>query len=150
MDWAWQLEHGGQTPMPGKQHYNNEGDLIKEVKTELERGLAKTEGKEPQILVIGALGRCGGGAIDLCRAVGIPESNLLKWDMDETKKGGPFVEIRESDVSTLFGAPRSTAYIDGLDFYQLHIFKRRHPEVRYSRFPQRRRKAIESGLRRQL
>lgn len=103
MDWAWQLEHGGQTPMPGKHYYENEGELIKEVKAELEEGLAKTEGKTPQILVIGALGRCGRGALDLCRAVGIPESHLLKWDMAETAKEGPFVEIRESDVSTLFG-----------------------------------------------
>lgn len=90
--------------MPGKQYYKNEGELIKEVKAELEKGLAKTEGKKPQILVIGALGRCGRGALDLCRAVGIPDSNLLKWDMAETAKGGPFIEIRESDVSTLFGA----------------------------------------------
>ena len=126
MDWAWQLEHGGQTPMPGKQHYNNEGDLIKEVKAELEKGLAKTEGKEPQILVIGALGRCGKGALDLCRVVGIPESNLLKWDMEETADGGPFVDIRESDVSILFAARPFAAYIDGLDFHQLHIFERRH------------------------
>lgn len=98
MDWAWQLEHGGQTPMPGKHYYENEGELIKEVKAELEEGLAKTEGKTPQILVIGALGRCGRGALDLCRAVGIPESHLLKWDMAETAKEGPFVEIRESDI----------------------------------------------------
>ena len=90
--------------MPGKDYYKNEGELIKEVKAELEKGLAKTEGKKPQILVIGALGRCGRGALDLCRAVDIPESNLLKWDMKETEKGGPFAEIRESDVSTLSGA----------------------------------------------
>ena len=87
--------------MPGKQYYKNEGELIKEVKAELEKGLAKTEGNQPQILVIGALGRCGKGALELCRAV---KSNILKWDMEETKKGGPFVEIRESDVSSLFGA----------------------------------------------
>ena len=67
--------------MPGKQYYKNEGDLIKEVKKDLENGLSRTGGKRPQILVIGALGRCGRGALDLCRAVGIPESNLLKWDM---------------------------------------------------------------------
>ena len=67
--------------MPGKQYYKNEGDLIEEVKKDLENGLAKTGGKSPQILVIGALGRCGRGALDLCRAVAIPESNLLKWDM---------------------------------------------------------------------
>ncbi|CAF9934506.1 Saccharopine dehydrogenase [Imshaugia aleurites] len=98
MDWAWQLFSGGKTPMPGKQYYKNVGDLIEEVKADLEKGLAKTSGRIPQILVIGALGRCGGGALDLCRAVGIPESNLLKWDMAETAKGGPFIEIRESDI----------------------------------------------------
>lgn len=74
--------------MPGKQYYKNEGDLIKEVKADLEKGLAKTGGRKPQILIIGALGRCGGGALDLCRAVGIPESNLLKWDLAETAKVG--------------------------------------------------------------
>ena len=138
MDWAWQLQYGGQTPMPGKTHYNNEGDLIKEVKAELEKGLAKTEGKKPQILVIGALGRCGKGARDLCRAVGIPESNVLKWDLAETADGGPFVEIRESDVSTLSGPPSSVAYINGLDFHQLHILERRHSQICYRRVPQRR------------
>ena len=41
----------------------------------------------------------GRGALDLCRAAGIPESNLLKWDLAETaKKDGPYPEIRESDV----------------------------------------------------
>ena len=124
--------------MPGKTHYNNEGDLIKEVKAELEKGLAKTEGKKPQILVIGALGRCGRGALDLCRAVDIPESNLLKWDMEETAKGGPFVEIRESDVSTLFGPWSSVAYINSLDLHQLHILERRYSQICYRRVSQRR------------
>ena len=98
MDWGWQLENPGK-PMPGKTPYENEQLLVKEVQADLNKGLAKTQGKCPQILVIGALGRCGRGALDLARAVGVPESNLLKWDLDETKKGGPFVEIRESDVS---------------------------------------------------
>ena len=98
MNWAWQLEHTGKT-LPGNTPYENQQLLVQEVKADLERGLAKTQGHYPTILVIGALGRCGRGALDLSRAVGIPESNLVKWDLDETKKGGPFVEIRESDVS---------------------------------------------------
>ena len=76
--------------MPGKSYYKNEGELIKEVKVELEKGLKKTDGRPPQVLVIGALGRCGRGSLDLCRAVGLPEDCLLKWDMEETKKGGMF------------------------------------------------------------
>ena len=28
---------------------------------------------------MGALGRCGGGAVDLCLHAGIPTENVLKW-----------------------------------------------------------------------
>jgi len=48
--------------------------------------------------VIGALGRCGRGAVDLCQQAGIPDDHILKWDMAETAKGGPFSEIVESDI----------------------------------------------------
>lgn len=82
---AW--AHGAQTPLPGKKPYNTESDLLREVMSDVEKGIAKSGGKVPQVLVIGALGRCGKGALDLCRAAGIPESNLLKWDMAETAKG---------------------------------------------------------------
>ena len=32
------------------------------------------------------------------RAAGIPEDSILKWDLPETKIGGPFTEIAESDI----------------------------------------------------
>lgn len=51
------------------------------------------------MLVIGALGRCGKGAVDLCLKVGISTENVLKWDMAETAKGGPFIEIIECEQS---------------------------------------------------
>ena len=85
--------------MPGRSFYKNERDLIEEVQAELKMGIEKNDGKPPRVLVIGALGRSGKGSLDLCRSVGIPDENLLKWDLPETKKGGPFVEIRESEVS---------------------------------------------------
>ncbi|PVU99013.1 hypothetical protein BB559_001078 [Furculomyces boomerangus] len=55
-------------------------------------------GRFPKIMVIGALGRCGSGAVSLARKVGIPEDHILKWDMQETAKGGPFHEIIEADI----------------------------------------------------
>jgi saccharopine dehydrogenase (NAD+, L-lysine forming) len=55
-------------------------------------------GRKPRVLVIGALGRCGSGAVDICRQAGVPEDNILKWDMAETAKGGPFREIVKSDI----------------------------------------------------
>lgn len=57
--------------------------------------IVKKSGREPRVLVIGALGRCGRGAVDLCLKAGISIENVLKWDMAETAKGGPFNEIIE-------------------------------------------------------
>lgn len=33
------------------------------------------------------LGRCGKGAVQLAKDVGIPESDIMQWDIEETKKG---------------------------------------------------------------
>ncbi len=44
----------------------------------------------PSALVIGALGRVGSGAADLCEAMGVA---VTRWDMEETASGGPFGEI---------------------------------------------------------
>ncbi|QRV83385.1 hypothetical protein RhiJN_11401 [Ceratobasidium sp. AG-Ba] len=55
-------------------------------------------GRKIKALVIGALGRCGRGAVDLFRKVGLEEDNIVKWDMAETAKGGPFQEILDVDI----------------------------------------------------
>ncbi len=44
----------------------------------------------PRAIVIGALGRVGTGASDLCAAMGVP---VTKWDQAETAHGGPFPEV---------------------------------------------------------
>jgi saccharopine dehydrogenase (NAD+, L-lysine forming) len=96
--WAWQLAHPIDEPLPSVSSYANEGLLIEDVKKWLAEGSKKTGGKLPQVLVIGALGRCGKGAVDLCIKAGLPEANVLQWDLPETAKGGPFSEIVESDI----------------------------------------------------
>lgn len=54
-----------------------------------EVGAALGDGR-PDALVIGALGRVGTGAADLCTALGL---SVTGWDMAETAHGGPFPEI---------------------------------------------------------
>ncbi|KAI7601559.1 Saccharopine dehydrogenase, partial [Hortaea werneckii] len=96
MTWAWQLTHGKDEPLPGVTPYENEGLLIKDVKEAVESGKAKA-GHLPRVLVIGALGRCGRGAVDLCVKAGLED--IIKWDLPETSaKSGPYQEIVESDV----------------------------------------------------
>ncbi|PTE23564.1 saccharopine dehydrogenase [Cereibacter changlensis JA139] len=49
----------------------------------------------PRALVIGALGRVGSGASDLCEAVGV---EVTRWDMAETASGGPFPEVLAHEI----------------------------------------------------
>ena len=49
----------------------------------------------PRAIVIGALGRVGTGASDLCEAMGM---QVTRWDMAETASGGPFPQIMEHEI----------------------------------------------------
>lgn len=49
----------------------------------------------PSAIVIGALGRVGTGASDLCAAMGVP---VTRWDMAETAHGGPFPEVLAHEI----------------------------------------------------
>lgn len=49
----------------------------------------------PDALVIGALGRVGTGASDLCEALNV---KVTKWDMAETASGGPFPEVLDHNI----------------------------------------------------
>lgn len=74
MAWSWQLVHGQHKPLPGVTAYDNEELLINDVKKAVAEGKAKA-GRLPRVLVIGALGRCGRGAVDLCIKAGV--ENIL-------------------------------------------------------------------------
>ena len=95
--WAYQLQHPEAKTMPTVSSYPDQDALLSDVRAKMQEGEAITK-RKPQVLVIGALGRCGRGAVDLCKQAGIPDENILKWDMAETAKGGPFDEIIESDI----------------------------------------------------
>lgn len=71
--------------------------LVEEVKSELEkaRKAANLDASYPSALVLGALGRCGGGAAWFAEQCGIAP---VKWDMAETKVGGPFKQLLQQDV----------------------------------------------------
>lgn len=90
--WAWQLEHP-EKPLLGVKSYSNEAQLLDDIRAVLQKG-QKIAGKSPKLLIIGALGRCGRGAVDLCQKIAIPDSSVLKWDLAETSlKSGPYPEI---------------------------------------------------------
>ncbi|CCK71433.1 saccharopine dehydrogenase KNAG_0H00170 [Huiozyma naganishii CBS 8797] len=97
MDWAFKQTHSDNEDLGGVNPYPNEDALIKDVKQRLS-GAFKKGAKKPTVLIIGAKGRCGSGAVDLLHKVGIPDGNISKWDIEETSKGGPFREIAQTDI----------------------------------------------------
>ena len=64
----------------------------------------------PRAIVIGALGRVGTGAADLCTAMGVA---VTKWDMAETAQGGPFPEILDHDLflNCIFARPGTPVFV---------------------------------------
>jgi saccharopine dehydrogenase (NAD+, L-lysine-forming) len=62
---------------------------------ELGAQMDATGAPRPRAIVIGALGRVGTGASDLCEAAGVA---VTRWDMAETAHGGPFPEILDHDI----------------------------------------------------
>jgi saccharopine dehydrogenase (NAD+, L-lysine-forming) len=84
---------------PSIEPFKNEEALISFIKAKFESIQAKLGNKEyPKIHVMGALGRCGSGAVDFALKAGVPSENILRWDMAETAKGGPFPEIMDNDI----------------------------------------------------
>jgi len=71
--------------------YGSSSEMCADLRAELD----SAGNPRPSALVIGALGRVGTGASDLCAAMGV---EVTKWDMDETAHGGPFPEILRHDL----------------------------------------------------
>ncbi len=84
--WAAQQRGGIAGPVA---KYPGKAALI----ADLERELAGMD--RPRAIVIGALGRVGTGASDLCAAMGV---DVTKWDMAETASGGPFPEVLQHEI----------------------------------------------------
>lgn len=80
------------------------------MRADLSARLKATGAELPDALVIGALGRVGTGAADLCDAMGV---KVTKWDMAETASGGPFPEVLEHGIflNCIFARPGTPVFV---------------------------------------
>jgi saccharopine dehydrogenase (NAD+, L-lysine-forming) len=142
--WAWQKRTGGDgSDYPAVKPYPNERALVDDIREQVSKAVELNGGSWPRVIVIGALGRCGSGAVDAALKAGVPDANVLKWDMAETAFGGPFPEI----MQCMFP-------LDGVDISrhlcQLHLLVQTRPLLRHL---QRHRESSRSsvvGYRRRL
>ena len=89
---AKQVESDGKARLGALEPYPSEDELVREVRHKF-AGVKTKLGRNVRALVIGALGRCGRGAVSFLQKAGVEDQDILKWDMAETAKGGPFQEI---------------------------------------------------------
>ena len=102
---AWAAQQNGETCGPVSAYPDKDALL-----TDLRQTLDATETPRPTAIVIGALGRVGTGAADLCAAMDVA---VTKWDMDETAHGGPFPEILDHDLflNCIFARPGTPVFV---------------------------------------
>ncbi|MGP9788738.1 saccharopine dehydrogenase [Roseinatronobacter sp. NSM] len=64
----------------------------------------------PRVLIIGALGRVGTGAGDLCAAAG---ASITRWDVAETAHGGPFPEVLDHGIflNCILASPQTPVFV---------------------------------------
>ncbi len=91
----WLLRQATSGARLGRQHpYDNQDLLVQSLRDRLEEHRA-ADRQPPRPVVVGALGRCGRGAVSLFDAVALP---VERWDVDETAAGGPFPALLEYDL----------------------------------------------------
>ena len=101
--WATQQQGGICGPVGT---YRNKDALLED----LSGDLSKTDKPRPSAIIIGALGRVGSGATDLCTALDVATT---RWDMAETAHGGPFPEILSHDIfiNCIFARPGTPVFV---------------------------------------
>ncbi|MFM2356266.1 MAG: hypothetical protein RLZZ528_2002 [Pseudomonadota bacterium] len=87
---CWMAQQRGQIAGPVSRHAGRDA-LLADLRAEM-AGIAAPP---PRALIIGALGRVGTGAADLCTAMGVA---VTRWDMAETASGGPFPEVLAHEI----------------------------------------------------
>ncbi len=102
---AWAAQQRGEVCGPVGA-YKDKHALLSDLGGELDAA----SDKRPTAIVIGALGRVGTGAADLCEAMGV---TVTKWDMAETASGGPFPEILAHDLflNCIFARPGTPVFV---------------------------------------
>lgn len=110
---AWAAQQSGAICPPARSYADKEAmnaDLAAALRA---AGAAE---KSPKALVIGAKGRVGTGAADLCAAMGL---STTLWDIEETASGGPFAQILAHEIffNCIYARPGTPVFVgpDALD-----------------------------------
>ncbi len=102
---AWAAQQRGEICGPVAASPNKDALIA-----DLSQELSQLTSSRPNAIVIGAKGRVGRGAADLCETLGV---RVTQWDMEETAHGGPFPEILQHDLffNCIFARPGTPIFV---------------------------------------
>ncbi|SEM61958.1 saccharopine dehydrogenase (NAD+, L-lysine-forming) [Loktanella fryxellensis] len=102
---AWMAQQRG-SPMGPVRAVASQTHLL----ADLQGDLVQLGTERPTALIIGALGRVGTGAADLCRDMGVATT---LWDMADTASGGPFPQIltHELFLNCILARPGTPVFV---------------------------------------
>jgi saccharopine dehydrogenase (NAD+, L-lysine-forming) len=102
---SWAAQRQGR-PCPPVATFAGRDALLADLGAQLDAAGAD----RPTAIVIGALGRVGTGASDLCAAMAV---RVTKWDMAETAHGGPFPEFLDHDlfINCILARPGTPVFV---------------------------------------
>jgi saccharopine dehydrogenase (NAD+, L-lysine-forming) len=105
---AWLAQQRGQK-LGAVGVYLDQQDLVFELKDQCALAVEHKD-QLPNVIVIGAGGRVGSGALALCDALGLLTT---KWDIAETAHGGPFPEILQHSifVNSILASPNVPQFV---------------------------------------
>ncbi|GJL82153.1 MAG: saccharopine dehydrogenase [marine bacterium B5-7] len=92
--WAGRQNEGPDFKLSPQRPAANQQNLLATIKTRLGK-IPEDRARAPKAIVIGALGRCGRGAVSLFEKL---ELECTRWDIGETAIGGPFAELIDYDI----------------------------------------------------
>ena len=88
---AWANQKlGMQPPLKDIKAYADKSELMTDLAEAVNHSPIK-----PRVIVIGAKGRSGKGAVDVAKELSL---EVVEWDIDETQRTGPFEELNSFDI----------------------------------------------------
>lgn len=95
--WAHQILHPEETELAEIRPYESEHKAVEDTISHLQDGV-KAIGRPPTIMIVGASGKCGLGAVDLCQRLGLDSQNILQCGRAQTSKPTFAKQVLQADI----------------------------------------------------
>ncbi|CAI7604135.1 unnamed protein product [Penicillium pancosmium] len=95
--WARQILHPEEPELAEILPYESELKAVEDTISHLQDGV-KTIGRPPTVMIVGASGKCGLGAVDLCQRLGLDSQNILQCGRAQTSMPLFTKQVLQADI----------------------------------------------------